>query len=86
MATEHPALIPIQIDHKPYRVQGPTMTGAQLRLVPPTPIGPEYDLWQDVPGHDDIKILNDTVVTLQPGMHFHSAPATIDPGAHRGPA
>lgn len=80
---ENQNLIPIHIDHKQYRVEGPTMTGAQLRALPETPIGPDYDLWQDVPGGDDIKILNDTIVTLRPGMHFHSAPATIDPGVRR---
>lgn len=79
-------LIPIQIDHKPYKVPGPTITGEQLRNLPDKPIGPEYDLWEDVPGGDDIKILNDTIVTLRPGMHFHSAPATIDPGADRAAA
>jgi hypothetical protein len=83
---EHPELIPIQIDHKPFRVPGPTITGAALRALPTPPIGPDFDLWQDVPGGDDTKIRDDTVVTLRPGMHFHSAPGTINPGANRGAA
>ena len=77
---DKPGLIPIQIDHKPFRVPGPTITGAALRALPTPPIGADFDLWQDVPGGDDIKILNTATVPLHPGMHFHSAPATINPG------
>jgi len=80
----HPELIPIQIDHKPFRVPGPTITGSALRALPTPPIGTDFDLWQDVPGGDDVKILNEAIVTLHPGMHFHSAPATINPGTARG--
>ena len=47
---DKPGLIPIQIDHKPFRVPGPTITGAALRALPTPPIGADFDLWQDVPG------------------------------------
>lgn len=75
--------IPIQIDHKPYKASKALMTGAELRVLADPAIGSERDFFQEVPGPgDDIKIANETVVELKPGMHFYSAPATIDPGTN----
>lgn len=73
--------ITIHIDKKMYKVQGPSMTGLQLRAVPKPPIGPERDLFQVVPGQgDDVKIGDTDVVELKDGMHFYTAPTTINPG------
>jgi len=80
MAKEHE--INIHIDKKMYKVQGPTMTGAQIRAVPTPPIGPDRDLYRVVPGQgDDPKIGDTEIVELKEGMHFYSAPPTINPGA-----
>jgi hypothetical protein len=56
------------------------MTGAQLRSVPPTPIGAEFDLYEEVPGGEDILIKNDVTYSLKDGMHFFTAPSNINPG------
>lgn len=71
----------IQIDRAHYTVTQPVMTGAQLRQVPPTPIGPDRDLWQVVPGGTDIKIGDADRVEIRNGLRFFTAPAQINPGA-----
>jgi hypothetical protein len=73
--------IPIQIDHKPYKAPKSPMTGAELRNLATPAIGADYDLWLEVPGRDDVLMGDTTPVELKPGMHFYSAPRTIDPGA-----
>ena len=73
--------IPIILDHKQYKVPPGTITGSQLRALPMPPLGPDLDVWQEVPGGDDIKIADSQAVSVKPGMHFYSAPTTINPGA-----
>jgi hypothetical protein len=70
----------IHIDKHQYRVQKAAMTGAELRKVPPTAIGPEFDLYEEVPGAQDIAIANDRTYDLKDGMHFFTAPSNINPG------
>lgn len=76
----HPRVFHIQIDREHYEVLEEEMTGAQLRQVPPTPIPPERDLYEVVPGHPDRKIENDDVVEIRNGLRFFTAPGTINPG------
>jgi E2/UBC family protein E/multiubiquitin len=77
--------IPIVIDDKHYTAPKEVMTGEELRQLAKPPIGPDRDLFEVVPGnHDDIKVANDQKVHLKPGMHFYSAPATINPGDGSG--
>lgn len=71
----------IHIDKSAFRVGVPSLTGAQLRQLPTPAIGPDFDLWEDVPGGNDQLIADDTVVQLRDGMHFFTAPAFINPGA-----
>jgi len=79
---EHP--IQIIIDKKHYTAPQPVMTGAEVRQLAQPPIGSERDLWLVVPGKgDDERIGNDQQVPLKSGMHFYSAPSTINPGALR---
>jgi hypothetical protein len=74
--------ISINIDKKHYTAPITPMTGLQLRDLAQPPIGPTYDLWEEVPGpRDDIKIGDAQEVKLKDGMHFYSAPSTINPGA-----
>jgi hypothetical protein len=75
-----PTTFHIQIDREHYEVHEATMTGSQLRLVPPTPIPPDRDLFEVVPGHPDRKIENDDVVEIHNGLRFFTAPGTINPG------
>jgi len=77
-----PHIFHIQIDREHYEVSGAEMTGSLLRQVPPTPIPPERDLFEVVPGHPDRKIENDDVVEIRNGLRFFTAPGTINPGYH----
>ena len=80
-------VIPVVIDHRPYKAPKSPMTGAELRVLAQPPIGAARDLWREVPGPgDDVRIGDADQVALHPGMHFYSAPRTIDPGCDRAPA
>lgn len=70
----------IQIDRTHYTVHKAEMTGAEIRRVPPTPIGPERDLFEVVPGQSDRKIGDADVVQMRNGQRFFTAPALINPG------
>ena len=72
----------ILIDRAEYVITQSEMTGAQIRQVPPTPIGSDRDLYEVVPGHPDLKIGDTDVVEIKNGMRFFTAPATINPGNH----
>lgn len=71
----------IQIDRVHYTVNKREMTGAELRHVPPAPIGPDRDLFEVVPGGPDRKIGDADVVEIRNGKRFFTAPAQINPGA-----
>ncbi|MFO0973755.1 MAG: multiubiquitin domain-containing protein [Phycisphaerae bacterium] len=70
----------IQIDRVHYTVKKEKMTGLELRHVPPTPIGPDRDLFEVVPGGTDRKIGDTDVVEIRDGKRFFTAPAQINPG------
>lgn len=72
--------INIQIDRVHYKVEQKTMTGSELRQVPATPIPPDRDLFQVVPGGTDRKIGNEERVELHDGARFFTAPGQINPG------
>jgi hypothetical protein len=74
-----PEQVPINIDHKPYKVQAGPTTGAQLRALPPVPA--DRDLWLERKG-DDEKILPETVLDIRHHLDFYTAPSTINPGGH----
>ncbi|PIR83898.1 hypothetical protein COU18_01945 [Candidatus Kaiserbacteria bacterium CG10_big_fil_rev_8_21_14_0_10_51_14] len=75
--------ITIHIDHQVYHAPKTPMTGSELRALADPDIGPDRDLFLTVPGpEDDRKIGNDEAVDLKNGMHFYSAPTTINPGDH----
>lgn len=76
-----PKTITIHIDRKPYKVAAEQLTGAEIRAIPDPDIGPEFDLWLEVPGGEDEKIGNGQVVRLKDGMHFFSAHTHINPGS-----
>lgn len=75
-----PKQFQIQIDRAHYTVAQPHMTGAQLRQVPSTPIGPDRDLFEVIPGGSDRKIEDADVVEIRNGKRFFTAPAQINPG------
>src|SRR4029077_13513300 len=80
-AHAHKEHVEIFIDRAQYVVTQREMTGEQLRHVPPTPIGPDRDLFERVPGGSDLKIENTTVVEIRDGLRFFTVPAHINPGA-----
>jgi hypothetical protein len=71
----------IQIDRTHYTVQKSQMTGAELRQVPPSPIGPDRDLFEVVPGGPDRKIGDNDTVEIRNGKRFFTAPSQINPGS-----
>lgn len=73
----------IQIDRAHYTVHQEEMTGLELRHVPPTPIGPDRDLFEVVPGKPDRKVEDTDVVEIRNGERFFTAPAHINPGRAR---
>lgn len=75
--------ITILIDRTEYKVAAAELTGAQIRALPNPDIGPEFDLWIEVPNGEDRKIANDQVVKLKNGTHFFSSHSHINPGATR---
>jgi hypothetical protein len=73
--------VTIHIDKSMFQVEQTSMTGAELRQLPEPPVGPDRDLFQVVPGPaDDIRIEHNQSVELKDGMHFFTAPSTINPG------
>lgn len=79
----HHDVFHIEIDHDRFTVEGPTATGAELRALPKPPVGPDRDLWLEVPGPEPDQLIEpDTVLELRDGMHFFTAPSHITPGRH----
>ena len=70
----------IQIDRVEYVVHQKEMTGDEIRMLPTPSIGPDFDLWEVVPGHEDEKIEGNQVVEISNGKRFFTAPAHINPG------
>lgn len=70
----------IVIDGKKYRAPAPAMTGAQLRRLADPNIGPEYDLWQEIPGDEDNLVDDKDRIKLHDGMGFYSSSRDINPG------
>jgi hypothetical protein len=73
--------ISITIDRKPYKAPKTPMTGAEIRALAAPPIGPDRDLYLEVHGRgQDRLIRDDESVQLENGTHFYSAPKTVNPG------
>jgi hypothetical protein len=80
-AGDHDHPIPITIDKDHFKVLKEEMTGAELRALPKPDVPADRDLWLEVPGpEDDILVTPTKVIHLKPGMHFYTAPSTINPG------
>jgi len=73
--------VTIKIDQETFHVDKERVTGAELRRLPDPPIGPDRDLFLIKPGPaEDERIADDQTVELKNGMHFFTAPSTINPG------
>lgn len=88
MAAEHkgkdgkdPKEIEITIDRDEFEVRASHLTGAQLRQLPKPPIGPDRDLFLELPGAaEDPRIADNEDVVLKDDMHFYTGPSKINPG------
>ena len=56
------------------------MNGIQLRRLAEPNIGPEYDLWQEIPGGEDNLVGEKERIELRDGMGFYSSSCEINPG------
>lgn len=70
----------IKIDKDSFDIEAQSLTGAELKQLPTPAIGAGRDLYLTVPGQDDRVIRDDEVVEIKNGMHFFTAPSTINPG------
>lgn len=70
----------IHIDRQQFKVEQESLTGEELRKLPSPPIGPDYDLFLEVPGGEDKLIGDQEQVELENGMHFFSVQRNINPG------
>lgn len=71
----------IHIDRVQFKVSNASLTGAQIRLLPNPPIGPDRDLYLEQTGHDpDVLVGDDAVVEMKNGLHMFTAPREITPG------
>lgn len=83
MAEPRVEKIQIKIDKESFTVQQPSMSGNELRNLVTPPIAGDRDLWLTVPGPtDDFLVESDSPLELKNGMHFYTAPSTINPGTH----
>lgn len=75
--------VPIHIDHELFNVDDGAISAEDLRALPDPDIGPDRDLYQEVPGQADDNLMSPGErVTVKPGMHFFTAPRSITPGGH----
>jgi hypothetical protein len=78
---EHEHNFEITIDRQKFVVHEAHMTGEQLRHVPTPPIGPDRDLYEEVHGDKDDRLIeNAEVVHIRNGLVFFTTPHTINPG------
>jgi hypothetical protein len=78
---QHRTSFRIIIDKDQFEVDQPSFTGSQLRQLPSPPIGPERDLYEEVPGPTDDRLIGDEdLVEMRNGLHFFTTPHTITPG------
>lgn len=80
---DKPHDVKIQIDRGHYDVAAESLTGAELRLLPETPISADRDLFEVRPGAEDSLVQGDTRVEMRPGLRFFTAPGRINPGFGR---
>jgi hypothetical protein len=71
----------IHIDKAQFKVAEDALTGAQLRALPSPPIGADFDLYLEIRGPGDDRLVTDAdSIALENGMQFFTAPSTIAPG------
>ena len=70
----------IKINHGGFAVNRARMTGAELRRVPTPAIPDDYDLWQVVPGDNDMKVEDTDEIEVGVWTRLFTAPKHINAG------
>lgn len=84
MTSQHGHTVPIFIDTVKYEVIPGPIAGEALRELPDPDVPADRDLWLETPGPaDDVLIKPGETYEVKAGMHFYTAPATINPGESR---
>lgn len=79
--------VSIHIDKHQVFAPREVMTGGELRALVTPPIGPDRDLYLEVPGQSQDRLIGDSeAVTLKNGMHFYSALKNTNPGSRNAVA
>ena len=73
--------VTVVIDGLSYRVRGGVMQASHIRAIPHPPIGPDRDIWLEVPDGSDRFLADQESVDLNEGVHFFTAPQMIMAGA-----
>jgi hypothetical protein len=74
--------ISIHIDKQQVFAPKAEMTGAEIRALATPTIGPDHDLYLEIPGKAEDHLVGDSeIVKLKSGMHFYGAPGKVNPGA-----
>lgn len=76
--------VSIHIDRQQVFAPRPSMTGGELRTLVNPHIGANRDLYLELHSQGQDRLIGDNeMVQLAPGMHFYTAPKTINPGTNR---
>lgn len=74
--------ISIQIDNHHVFAPREIMTGSEIRALVTPAIGPDRDLYLEEHGKTQDRPIGDNEpVHLKDGMHFYSAPKSVNPGS-----
>ena len=74
--------ISIHIDNHHVFAPRETMTGSEIRTLVTPPIGPDRDLYLEEHGQTHDRFIGDSEpVHLKEGIHFYSAPKSVNPGS-----
>jgi hypothetical protein len=80
-AVTHQHEIPITIENHHVKAPKTPMTGEELRHLVQPPIPENLDLYLEQPGRGKDPLIGDREeLNLKPGMHFYTAPKTVNPG------
>ena len=71
----------VRINRMNYTVTEEKLSGKALRKLGDILIPQDRDLFQIVPGHEDVKVKNDDFIDLTDGIRFFTSPKVINPGS-----
>ena len=66
---------PLQIDRTKYNWPHEEVTGSQLRALSKT--SENYDLFEIIPGHNDLKVSDNHIIRIRPGLRFFTCKKRI---------